>query len=266
MQTFHSAPPAYAPGCLNCGGPRYGAYCHLCGQHHLEGRPTVGGILKEFLARSLSLEGGLLHTFVALSLRPGRMIREYAYGRRRRFTHPVAYLLLSAAASVAVWPLRERSFTAAVAVEADGVDDLLKTAFVQTVTALETHPILSALLVCCFFVPLQRVLFHGRINTADAFVYALFLFGHLILVESLVTPFAALASTDANGVLQYVSSAVMLYLVFSAAWGFFGPCISTFLKTAVVLAGAYAGLLVVLMLATGVWYAVLLAGQGAAGQ
>jgi hypothetical protein len=264
MQTFHSAPPAYAPGCLNCGGPRYGAYCHLCGQHHLEGRPTVGGIMKEFLTRSLSLESGLLHTFVALSLRPGRMIREYVYGRRQQFTNPVGYLLLSAAVSVAVWPLRERSFLAGAARTA-GDDQLWDGVFLQVTTALQVHPVYSALLACCFFVPLQRLLFAGRITLAESFVYALFLFGHAMMLESLLTPVAALLSADSNSFLDNASSVVLLYLLVAAAWDYFGPRFSTFLKTAVVIMGACLGIVLVLVTVAGAWYLVLLIGQGGTG-
>jgi hypothetical protein len=266
MQPVYPVPPAVGvPGCLNCGGPRYGDYCHLCGQHYREGRSTVGGILKEFLAKSLSLDNGLLHTFIELSLRPGRMIREYVWGRRRRFTHPVAYLLLSAAASAAVWPLRERSYAASVG-SIDGADALLNQAFLQVMQGLETHPVFSTILVCCFFVPLQRLLFSGQINTADAFVYALFLFGHTMLWESLLTPVAALVSTDANGVADYASPAILLYLVFAAAWGFFGPRLSTFLRTAVVIATAFLGLAMVLIMGVGAWYVVLLVAQRATSQ
>ncbi len=266
MQPLHPVPPAAGvPGCLNCGGPRYGDFCHLCGQDHLEGRSTVGGILKEFMAQSLSLEAGLLHTFAELSLRPGRMIREYVWGRRRRFTHPVAYLLLSAAASAAVWPLRERAFTASMSGDASG-DVLLDQAFLQVMQALETYPVFSAILVCCFFVPLQRLLFAGQINTADAFVYALFVFGHVLFWESLLTPVAALVFTNSNGVADYATPAIMLYLVFAAAWGFFGPRLSTFVRTGVVIAGACFGLMMVLVMAVGVWYALLFIAQGAPSQ
>lgn len=212
---------------------------------------------------SLSLESGLLHTFAELSLRPGRMIREYVWGRRRRFTHPVAYLLLSAAASTAVWPLRERSFNASMGGDSAGGDVLLNQAFLQVMQALETHPVFSAILVCCFFVPLQRLLFRGQINTADAFVYALFLFGHVLLWESLLTPVAALVFTNSNGVADYATPAIMLYLVFASAWGFFGPRLSTFVRTGVVIAGAFLGLGLVLIMAVGAWYMVLFIAQGA---
>jgi len=220
--------------------------------------------MKEFLTRTLSLESGLVHTFVALTLRPGRMIREYACGKRQQFTNPVGYLMLSAAASVAVWPLRERSFLEGAARTA-GDDKLWDNVFLQVTTALQVHPVLSALLVCCFFVPLQRLLFAGQITIAESFVYALFLFGHAIMLESLLTPVAALLSTDSNSVLDNASSVVLLYLLVAAAWGYFGPRFSTFLKTAVVIIGACLGLVLVLVTVAGAWYLVLLIGQGATG-
>jgi hypothetical protein len=224
----------------------------------------VGGIIKEFLTRALSLESGLLHTFVALSLRPGRMIREYNYGRRQQYTNPVGYLLLSAAASVAVWPMRERSFMESAA-RAAGDDQLWDSVYLQVTTAIQVHPVYSALLVCCFFVPLQRLLFAGRISIAESFVYALFLFGHAIMLETLLTPMAALLSNNADGFLDNASSVVLLYLLVAAAGDYFGVHFSTFLRTAVVITAALLGLVLMLVAVAGAWYLVLLIGQGAGG-
>jgi hypothetical protein len=264
MESFPSSTPAYNAGCLNCGGPRYGAYCHLCGQHYLEGPPTVGGIITEFLTRSLSLERGLLHTFVGLSVRPGRIIREYLLGRRQRIIHPVGYLMLSAGLSVAVWPLRERSYLAQAARGASG-DALWDRTFLYVTSAIAVHPIIVVLLVCGFFVPLQRLLFAGRITFAESFVYTLFLGGHAIMLESLLTPLVALLTTHADSVLDDASTLITLYLFAAAAGGYFGFRLSTLLKTLVAVVGAVLGLTLVMMTAAGAVYLVLLIRQGSPG-
>lgn len=266
MHQAYSAPAPFVPtGCANCGAPRHGDYCHLCGQHYLDGRPTVGGILMEFLTRSLSLESGLFHTFVQLSVRPGRMIRDYVRGKRQRLTHPVGYLMLSAAAAAAVWPMRERSFVASAARGMADADDLLNQAFLQVITGFETHSVFSTLLICCFFVPLQRILFGGQITTAESFVYALFLFGHVLMIESLSTPVAALASSNPSGVLDYTTPAVLLYLVIASAVGYFGPRLSTFIKTATIIVCAFVGLALTVVIAVVGWYLVLVVAHGATG-
>ena len=77
---------------------------------------------------------------------------------------------------------------------------------------------------------------------------------------------AALVFTNANGVSDYATPAIMLYLVFAAAWGFFGPRLSTFVRTTVVIAGACFGLMVVMLMAVGAWYMVLFIAQGSPGQ
>lgn len=91
--------------CLDCGAPRLGPYCHRCGQHHLDDRLTLRVIWREFAERFLKLELGLFATVRLAVLDPGRLAREYVYGRRRRYMNPVSFLLLGSALAVLLIPL-----------------------------------------------------------------------------------------------------------------------------------------------------------------
>jgi hypothetical protein len=92
---------------LNCGADRLGDYCHVCGQHHLEGRLTVRLLWSEFAQRFLKLERGLGRTFFGLLRSPGRLAQSYVAGHRRPYVNPLSYFLLGAAASVLLFQVEE---------------------------------------------------------------------------------------------------------------------------------------------------------------
>ena len=100
------APPSERGGedCLDCGAPRLGAFCHRCGQHHLDDRLTLRVIWRGFAERFLKLERGLLATARLAFLDPGRLAREYVGGRRRRYMNPVSFLLVGSAVAVLLMP------------------------------------------------------------------------------------------------------------------------------------------------------------------
>lgn len=100
--------PALAPeaaACLNCGADRLGAYCHACGQHHLDDRLTLRVVWREFAERFLKLERGLLGTTRAALLDPGGLARRYVDGQRQRFVNPISFLLIGSAVAVLMLPL-----------------------------------------------------------------------------------------------------------------------------------------------------------------
>lgn len=94
-----------AGGCLDCGAPRLGAYCHGCGQHHADDRLTLRGVWRDFAERFLKFERGLPATARLAVLDPGRLAREYVGGRRRRYVNPVSFLLLGSAVAVLLLPI-----------------------------------------------------------------------------------------------------------------------------------------------------------------
>jgi len=79
--------------CTNCGARLQGAYCSACGQAAYS-RLTCGALLRDSVARFPGLDGGFLHTVVALTVRPGKSIGQCVDGRRRPLTPPVGYCCL----------------------------------------------------------------------------------------------------------------------------------------------------------------------------
>jgi hypothetical protein len=248
----YAAPIAHE-ACQNCGALRRGEYCHDCGQHFLQGRLTVRGLLWEFTARKLSLEGGLIHTFVDLSSRPGAMIRDYVRGRRQSYTHPVAYLLISTTLSAFMVPLTKDAHLNELRTTEWGFGGAESEAIVQILLAFETYPTASTLLLCCFFVPLLRILFWSRVTTAESFVFAFFVFGHTLLLEALLKPIAVMVSTDAYKTVTDWSTLLLFGLLTFSAGGFFGVRFSTFLRVAIALAGSILCIVIGMFVLAVIW-------------
>jgi hypothetical protein len=83
--------------CANCGTPRQGEYCHLCGQRAIAGDElTVAHTLRHAADDTFHLESKTLRS-IGLLFRPGFLTAEYLDGRRARYTAPVKLYLACAA-------------------------------------------------------------------------------------------------------------------------------------------------------------------------
>ena len=80
--------------CLNCGTVLVGSHCHACGQAaHVH--KTIGAFFHDLLHGVFHFEGKIWRTVPALTLRPGKMTREYIDGRRATYVSPIALFLFS---------------------------------------------------------------------------------------------------------------------------------------------------------------------------
>jgi len=144
--------------CVNCGAPQIGAWCPHCGQRQLTGRHTLRGLLRSIADRVFNMEGGLTRTVIDLTIRPGRMIREYLGGRTVPYMHPVAYLLVATGAFALSAQLVGGT---ANTPEGDGIFFLLVIPFVALAS---------------------RVVFlRGRYNYAEHLIGIMYLIAHALL-------------------------------------------------------------------------------------
>ena len=91
--------------CRSCGDALGGAFCAGCGQRHVTGRLTIGGVWEEVLQQVAVVDRGLWYTVVALTRDPGRTIRRYLDGERRRFVGPITDLSILVAVELVLLPL-----------------------------------------------------------------------------------------------------------------------------------------------------------------
>lgn len=243
------AVPLGPSACANCDAPRMGEYCYQCGQHFLEGRLTIRRLVRDFLVRKLGLEGGLLRTVVDLTVRPATMIRDYVNGRRQRYTNPVAYLLLVAGLYVLLAGTWTDAMVEGLRSDNAELGGPAAESMVQVQLYMDGHPALMTVILCLFLVPALRVLFRGTTTTAESSVFALFVSGHLLLMQIVINLGAVLLSANVYRVMTGRAVVIPTLLILFSAGRFYGTRFSSHLKMALALACAVFGYLVLMILA-----------------
>jgi hypothetical protein len=205
--TRHGGVPA-AAGCLNCGAAMVGPVCAQCGQREA-GPIAVRRILGEVFGHLVSLDFKLLHTTVAVLVRPGILVQDYLRGRRIPYTNPFKLLFLSATVYL-------------VLVTALGVPLSAGTSSDQTASAVVAF---VNYLVYLFLVPTAwwlGVLFRrAGHNWAESYVIVCYLWaGYLLLASALAPPMALVGSGyfAARTLVGLVYAVVSLRSIFRVGW------------------------------------------------
>ncbi len=81
--------------CRACGTTLVGLYCHACGQGHRHGRLRTRTLVEGFIESLVELDSRIFRTLLGLTLRPGRVVRDFIDGRRIVYVHPFKYALLA---------------------------------------------------------------------------------------------------------------------------------------------------------------------------
>lgn len=83
--------------CLNCNARVFGPYCHICGQHNIEPKETVWGLLIHYFNDITHFEGKFITTLRYLLFRPGFLTSEYERGRRASYMNPIRMYVFTSA-------------------------------------------------------------------------------------------------------------------------------------------------------------------------
>lgn len=82
--------------CANCGAALSGDFCAACGQSREDIKRPALSLVTDTLDGLFAWDGRMLTTLRHLYTQPGKVAREYADGRRQRFTPPIRlYLIVS---------------------------------------------------------------------------------------------------------------------------------------------------------------------------
>ena len=79
--------------CKNCGHIVQDTYCGHCGQKVNVDRITFSSLLNELTESVFQVNRGFFYTLINLFVSPGKSIREYLEGHRKKHFKPIAYLL-----------------------------------------------------------------------------------------------------------------------------------------------------------------------------
>lgn len=80
--------------CKNCGHQFDHNYCPACGQKASVKRLEMKSLLKELPHAIWHLDRGFLYNLIELFKRPGSAIKDYLDGKRKRFYHPLSFMLV----------------------------------------------------------------------------------------------------------------------------------------------------------------------------
>lgn len=83
--------------CLNCNARVFGPYCHVCGQHNIEPKETLIGLVVHFFNDITHFEGKFISSLRYLLFRPGFLTKEYERGRRASYMNPVRMYVFASA-------------------------------------------------------------------------------------------------------------------------------------------------------------------------
>lgn len=81
-------------GCLACAAPTVGQFCANCGQKHDDMRRSIFLLGRDFVEDTFSFDGRMWRTLGLLAVSPGAVPKDYAHGKRSRFTPPVRLFLV----------------------------------------------------------------------------------------------------------------------------------------------------------------------------
>lgn len=80
--------------CKNCGTKFEGNFCPNCGQRPNTGRIVFRESVRDVLEHYFDFDAPLFRTMKGLIVSPGELIREYIFGKRKKYSHPVRYYIL----------------------------------------------------------------------------------------------------------------------------------------------------------------------------
>ena len=75
--------------CLNCQTELHGNYCHVCGQHATNAKPTVKEFIIEYLNIAFIWDTQFFKTIWQIIRKPGHVTKEYVSGKFVSYTHPL---------------------------------------------------------------------------------------------------------------------------------------------------------------------------------
>ena len=80
--------------CKNCGKELHDLYCSHCGQKARTERITINYLWNEIFHFFTHIEKGFLYTSLQMLVRPGKSVRNFINGKRRKYQSPISYFVI----------------------------------------------------------------------------------------------------------------------------------------------------------------------------
>jgi hypothetical protein len=211
--------------CRNCSEPLQGPYCSACGQSHRFVRLELRTLVSEVVDALTNLDTRVLRTVGELTIDPGRVGREYLVGRRIPYVHPFKYALATFALAILV----QQGLLHLHGAPSDPQVSRLVEFSLSWGQAINfaVMPVFALCLYGLFAGPPRAsgVLGAPRmLEWIEDYVLVLFGFGHVALLQALLTPFVPYMGVVAP----------ILFMVLPIAyltWMFVGVCRTSWWST-----------------------------------
>jgi hypothetical protein len=96
--------------CLNCGTKVHDQFCPHCGQKKTVKKLTWYSLAEEIFHFVSHIERGFLNTSFQLLVKPGRVVKEYLLGKRKKYYKPVSLYLIWAGIRLLTFELVSRVY------------------------------------------------------------------------------------------------------------------------------------------------------------
>lgn len=216
-----------------------GAYCHSCGQKHIEGRLTTTALFSQLFEALTESDGTLWSTLRKLLRNPGRVSLEYINGTRASYLNPVRFFLVSftiylglMVLSGAQLDIASRAYQPALQGDNSVDTTMIATAITETVASRMDLVILLVIPILAFFI--RWLFWRANRNYAETFTFVCFVLGMGYLYGSATIPIEYLLnkfSSIPKNLITMVLFMIGARTFFSVGWlgAIFGAIVSSLL-------------------------------------
>jgi len=174
--------------CMDCGTQLRGRqYCGQCGQRNVHRRLVWQAITNDLKTQLLEWDLPWFYTIKELTLRPGKVIREYIDGHRAKYVNPMKYVVyVIAIGSVIVALLPDNLLMHTLDYMADEPQNPLA-------KGLVSNPAIILMLASPLAVLFLRVAFwNSPLNRTEMYCFVFYVIGHAALIVYLILILAAI--------------------------------------------------------------------------
>ena len=186
--------------CPNCGVVQTGRYCANCGQDNRRARLTLKTLLADALEQYLRLDSRVWRTLGELAWNPGRVVRRYNAGMRRRYVNPLGFLL---AMTLLWWTV---VYLANPAETIDLIEDR------DQKLVYQYGRFLNLFIVPVLALPQWLIFRGGPFGLVQHLALVMFVFGQLFLLRAMEAGFSVVGPVEWLEYVRYLDLVVMIAL------------------------------------------------------
>ncbi|MCE2613990.1 DUF3667 domain-containing protein [Flavobacteriaceae bacterium D16] len=197
--------------CKNCGAFSSGKYCPDCGQRMAVHKVTFGETFSDLIDTLFSVNAPLFVTLRELIVSPGKLLRNYLGGQRKKYYKPVAFFILTTVLYIVIRtiigfdPFRNDAFQVQ-----DGADGATKFEEARNYFLLNIN---NLLFIFVFTLAIfSKLFYHRRYSLAEFLVISFYLLGIYTLLSTIDIVIIQFITDKAQGVRILV---MMIYFIYA---------------------------------------------------